>query len=336
MPIIHIRSVYPLALTILAAFTFFGFNCAQAQNSAVPAIDSPKPASQNIPRVTPQAIIDSQQQWQFANRYYQSDQWSQALAEFERFIFFFPEDPRVPLAYYRMGMARMGQNQMALAMEQFQTVLTQALTTPELTFKALFQVGACLADLQSPQEAAGHLTRVAGMTDDPAIQGEAFYRAGWLLLDQGEFADAQTFFERIPAEQQTRLGVAPLLTALADQQAIALKNPKIAGALALVPGAGYLYLQRYRDAWISLVLTGGVAWAAYEAFDNDSPVLGSLLGITSGGFYMGSIYGSVNSAHKANRRSTQRFIDNLRQNYQVRLSLSPAQDRYGLLLTGRF
>ena len=56
-----------------------------------------------------------------------------------------------------------------------------------------------------------------------------------------------------------------------------------------MPGAGYLYLQRYRDAWISLVLTGGVAWAAYEAFDNDSPVLGSLLGITSGGFYLGSI-----------------------------------------------
>ena len=158
---------------------------------------------------------------------------------------------------------------------------------------------------------------------------------GWLFLDSQDIGSAQPYFERIDPDQRFRLGVDPLIAALEDYGSQPRKSPGLAGSLALLPGAGYVYLERYRDAAISFLAVGGVLWAAYEAFDNDSPVLGSLLGITGAGFYIGSIHGSVVSAHKANHRQNRRFIDGLR-NMKVKLSLHPTQPQAGIILSGQF
>ncbi|MGB5986298.1 MAG: tetratricopeptide repeat protein [Desulfobacterales bacterium] len=281
-------------------------------------------------------VLNAPAQMQFADHYFNASQWEPAVSEYTRLIHFFPNAPQVALARYRMGVALFQQQQIERALDQFQQVVAFTGAPTDLIFKALLQIGACTAQLQSPQAGAEYLRQVAGTTDDPEIKAEALYRAGWLLLDAQDPHPAGDYFREIAASQRSRLDIDALLTELSQADALPQKNPALSGGLALVPGVGYLYLGRYQDAWISLLAVGGLGWAAYEAFDNESPVLGSLLGVTGAGFYLGSIHGSVTSARRANQRETRRFIDGLRQKYKIQISFHPPQTEMGLILSGRF
>jgi len=282
-----------------------------------------------------QVVIRAEDQWQFAEHYFQSAQWASAATEFERFIHYFPEDPRTVTAHFRIGSALLNQNQPQAAREQFQQVVLHPQAPTNMTFQALFRIGDCLARSDSAAQAADHISRVAEMTDDPRIKAEALYRSGWLFLDIQDIGRAQPYFQQIDPDQRFRLGVDPLLAALSEHGSQPGKSPALAGSLALLPGVGYLYLERYQDAAISFLVVGGVLWASYEAFDNDSPVLGSLLGITGAGFYLGNIYGSASSARKANQRQTRRFLDELK-NMKVQLSAHPTRPQAGIILSGQF
>ena len=101
------------------------------------------------------------------------------------------------------------------------------------------------------------------------------------------------------------------------------KSPALAGTLAVIPGAGYLYCGRYKDALIALLVNGGLIWAAYESFSNDLYALGSVITFVEIGFYAGNIIGSVASAHKYNRKNEQQWIKHLRQRLKVSLGSRP-------------
>ena len=64
---------------------------------------------------------------------------------------------------------------------------------------------------------------------------------------------------------------------------------------------------------MSFLFNGGLAMAAYEAFNNDLEALGAVVGLVGCGFYAGSVYGSVSAAHKDNRARSREFLDRLRE-----------------------
>ena len=66
-------------------------------------------------------------------------------------------------------------------------------------------------------------------------------------------------------------------------------------------GAGHLYCERKRDAFISFLLNGAMIYAAYGAFDHDLDVLGGIITFFELGFCSENIYSAVSSAHKYNR-----------------------------------
>lgn len=78
------------------------------------------------------------------------------------------------------------------------------------------------------------------------------------------------------------------------------KNPVLAGLFSVVPGGGFLYTGRIRDAAAAFFLNAGLGLAAWKAFEQDNPALGGVISFVGAGFYSGSIYGSVSAAHKFN------------------------------------
>ncbi len=96
------------------------------------------------------------------------------------------------------------------------------------------------------------------------------------------------------------------------------KSPKAAGTLALLPGAGHLYLNRKRDAVAALLLNGLFIWGAVAAFENDNVGLGIALLVFESGWYGGNIYGAVNGAHKHNRN----LKDSFRNRFSMGLNLN--------------
>jgi hypothetical protein len=89
------------------------------------------------------------------------------------------------------------------------------------------------------------------------------------------------------------------------------KDPTTAGALSVVPGLGHLYCERYKDGLVAFLLNGLFIAATVEAFHDNQNALGGILGFVELGFYSGTIYSAVNSAHKHNRKLKDDFLQGL-------------------------
>ena len=272
-------------------------------------------------------VVDADRQFQFAEELFEQGKYLQAIGEYERFIFFFPEENRVPAARYRIGMAYSQREDYPEAISAFQELIDhypgEPFTFDNPVTQAHFRISETYQKLNAPGEAAANLRNLILLTDNVAVEDEAYYRTGWIFLETGAWDRAAAFFEQISEENRQSYRLQTLADELERIDDIPRKDPRLAGALSIIPGAGYLYAERYRDALTAFLLNGGLMASAYFAFDNENPALGAVISFVELGFYAGQFYGAVSSVHKYNRNQTRRFIEDLKQNTRLRLSTGP-------------
>lgn len=188
---------------------------------------------------------------------------------------------------------------------------------------ALLEISAAHQALGESRAALQALDELLAVTADDDLKDRVWLRVGWIFLDQGDFAAARQAFARVRPESREKLGIRELEQGLERADDIPRKSPAAAGVFSLVPGGGYLYTGLKRDALVAFLVNGAFAAAAWEAFDNDLPVLGGILTTVGLGFYAGNIYGGVSSAHKFNRQQEKAFVERLRQDSRLRLGAGP-------------
>lgn len=271
--------------------------------------------------------VDADRQFEFARHLFSRGDFDRAITEYERFIFLFPEDGRGDEARYQIGMAHFNTKHDKQAIEAFSRIIDRhggrPVSESDITADAYFRISDCYVRMGEIGQAVNNLNNLAAVADSVQIQGEARYRMGWILLEAGHWENSASVFNQIPPEQKGRYRLPDLFTAMEGYGDIPQKSPTAAGALAVIPGMGYLYCGRYQDALVSFILNSGMMFAAYKAFENDNPALGGLLTIVELGFYSGNIYGSISSAHKFNRYQAERFISEIRRRHKIDLSVSP-------------
>lgn len=89
------------------------------------------------------------------------------------------------------------------------------------------------------------------------------------------------------------------------------KKPWVAGALGIIPGAGYLYSNHPSSAFSSLVFNGLLVFAAYSSFQSGNTGIGVLSSIIGFGFYAGNMKGSVNSVKRYNQINQEKISNSL-------------------------
>ncbi len=282
-----------------------------------------------------QLTIDADGQFRYAQSRLDAGAFDEAIVEFNRFIHFFPADPRLSQARFQTGIAhyRAGRYQPAAAIFSLQTV--QYAGSP-LDNEAFFMLSRSHARQGMIEQAMVDLHNLMASSSEADVIDRARYELGWLHVDQGRWKHADREFSRITPSNQNRFQVSDLNQALAQSEAIPTKNPATAGWLAIVPGGGQLYCARYQDAATAFLINAGLIWAAWEAFDNHNYALGSVISFVEFGFFSGNIYGSVSSAHKYNRDRITEFRQRLNQRRQVPLSLLPSPGGATLCLTVDF
>ena len=77
-------------------------------------------------------------------------------------------------------------------------------------------------------------------------------------------------------------------------------------------------------------------YAAYEAFDHDLDAIGGIITFFELGFYSGNIYSAVSSAHKYNRDEKSRFLNYLKKNAKINISMDNTNQNTSLLLLCNF
>jgi TolA-binding protein len=284
----------------------------------------------------PTVSIDAETQFQYAEQLYIQKKFMLAVMEFERFIFFFPGDGRVPEARYHMGMAYYSERRYPQAIHAFKELIENTGAGSTYHAPSFFMAAESQLRMGSQSAAMTTLGNLVIRSNDINVRDEAHYRLGWIFLEMTDWEKARTYFQRISKSNQTEYRLVDLIKKLEDTDTIEHKSPKVAGALAILPGGGYLYCNRPRDALISFMLNGGLIYAAYEAFDNELYALGAVISFVEIGFYSGNIYGSISSAHKYNQDQDRRFVDRLKENLKINVSSRPENKGLELSLQYRF
>jgi tetratricopeptide (TPR) repeat protein len=265
--------------------------------------------------------LSADDQFSFAREAAEKGAYTQAVFEFRRFVHFFPDDPRVGEARMAIGRALFMDRQYREAISAFREVVEKQ--GGQLAETALLEISAAHLALGETGAALQALEELLAVTADDEVRDRVWLRVGWIYLDQGEFAAARQAFARVRLESREKLGIGEIEQGLERADDIPRKSPAAAGVFSLVPGGGYLYTGLKRDALVAFLVNGAFAAAAWEAFDNDLPVLGGILTTVGLGFYAGNIYGGVSSAHKFNRQQEKAFVEHLRQDSRLRLGASP-------------
>lgn len=278
---------------------------------------------------TRELTINAEQQYRFAMGYFNQNQYFKAIAEFERFIYFFPDNPKVDDAKYHIGIAYYESGRFREAIDPLSEVAEKS-PDQRLRTRALFRLSETFINLANYQSAITLLDHVAETAKKSVIRDEAHYRAGWVYLKLEQIETGRQRFRLISPQNQHLFRVQELEKELSQDHLYSEKNPRLAGFLSILPGAGFAYCERYQDALVAFLLNTGLILAAYESFDSGNEALGSLIAFVGAGFYTGNIYGAVASAHKYNRDFHQRFLDQLKAKTQVILSVVP--ENQGIVL----
>ena len=90
------------------------------------------------------------------------------------------------------------------------------------------------------------------------------------------------------------------LSIMDDNLPLKKKSKLLGGLLGILPGGGYLYADRPMTALATLLVIGGFGYTTYESFNKDFYALGGVFAFATTGFYVGSIYGTVQAIGKYN------------------------------------
>jgi tetratricopeptide (TPR) repeat protein len=260
--------------------------------------------------VCAQITIDSDEQFRFAEQTMEKGDTLRAVVEFERFLHFFPDDKKVPKARLLMAQCYLK----AKDYESARKILNEALNVYRGTLvggKALFLMGESYYEQGLYEEAERYFKGVLAAYSDPELRNSASYRLAWIQMQTGKWQEASETFKTVGAGSPLFLNAQDLSVKSLGGEQLPYKDPTIAGAMSVVPGLGHAYCERYKDGLVAFLLNGLFVWATIEAFHGDQEVLGAVLGFVELGFYSGTIYSAVNSAHKHNHKVKNDFLQGL-------------------------
>jgi tetratricopeptide (TPR) repeat protein len=262
--------------------------------------------------------IDSVDQFEFARRTMEKGEFLRAVGEFERLVYFFPEDETVPEARYLIGLCYLK----AKDYESARKVLAdahKAYAGDPVGGKALFLIGESYYIQGLPGEAERYFNRVIKEYPMPALKSRALYRLGWSRMQRDRWQEASEFFKTVDENSPLHTRAMELSSMSLQGMELPRKDPATAGIMAgVLPGLGHAYCNRYKDGLVAFLLNGLFLWAAVESFEEGHDVLGGVLSFLELGWYSGNIYSAVNCAHKHNRA----IRDNYRGTLSDKLDLS--------------
>jgi len=255
------------------------------------------------------------QQLAFADQLFEHEEYDLCVLEYRRFLFSHPADSSADTARYKLGLCYMALERLEKAQGVFGQLIDLS-EDRELVEAALFSSGTCYRRQGEAEAARDRYRGIAREFREGELADDAQLMLGLTYVDDRSWRDAATEFRTLACEfGQSPL--APVAERLAAESAKGLDLPHrsamASGMLsAVLPGAGQTWCGRPADGFFSLLFTGAFSALAVQSYRNDRESSAYLLGFLGLSFYMGNIYGAVNSAEEFTARHIDRFQAGLR------------------------
>lgn len=261
-------------------------------------------------------VLDGDSQFAYAKGLFETGDHISSIVEFKRFIHHFPDDKRVSEARYTVGLCWFNGGKFQDALQVFEDIYIRTPDDP-YAVDACFMAVKCHERNGNSVLGAVELQNVIRSAKNDTLKNRALYTLGLLHLENGSWDKAEDALTKISPEGRSSYSVDLIVNELRKTVDIPRKNPVAAGALSIVPGGGYLYCGRLRDAFVSFLINGGLIYSAVRSFQREDYGLGGVVTFVGFGFYTGNIYGSVASAYKYNREQNSRFVRDLKQKLPI-------------------
>lgn len=258
--------------------------------------------------------ITPDMQFDYAKKLFNEQDYNTAMVEYKRFLHFFPDDARVFHAKYEIGLSFYNMKRFRDAAKIFNDLILEK-EDHEYKKDSYFLQSKSFRQMGNYGYARLVLYNYLKISSDPDVKDRINSMLADLevqaskTVEDSALLQAKTRLEAISLHGYDRYRVEERVTTIDEVLEAPLKSPAMAGMLAIVPGGGFLYCERYRDALVSFLLNGALIYASYEAFDEGHDALGGVLAFVETGFYTGNIYGSVSAAHKHNRQTKLKILD---------------------------
>ena len=298
-----------------------------------------------------QVVVDSGVQFRLAESLYKQRDYNEAALEYMRFYHLFPSHENVPQARYKTGVSFFRAGRLKDAKRHFAEIASDFSDSEGYAPKAMFALSDVYMAMDRVPDAVNTLSNLVTLTKDTSLKDRALQKLAWLILKNAEelasrsdyrinpYHRAQEYLAMVSETAVEKHKIKGLLADLESMESRRKKHPFLAGLSAIIPGGGFLYCERYRDAATAFLFNSAMMLGAYESFRNDQPFLGSAIAFVETGFYAGNIYGSVSGAHKYNRKKKKQMIQGLEKKYRpgkYDMSFSGAPLKKGFVITLNF
>ncbi|MDH4163168.1 MAG: tetratricopeptide repeat protein [Nitrospirota bacterium] len=259
----------------------------------------------------------------FADHLYAQGDYYRAITEYERVMFLHPGTPEAKTARFQIARSYFQSGKYTQAIERFRTLVMDLPSDP-LGEQAQFMLAETYyrkGEYQSSID--GWETFLRSYPHSGRVDA-AHIRLGWCHLRQGSAARAAEEFRKLPPDSplaQQGNGLAEEALRAGD---IPRKSPYLAGALAIVPGAGHLYIERPKEALGSFLLNGLFLWGAVRTNDHGNHVAAGILAFFELGWYSGNIFTAISGAHAYNRQADKHYFDRIDSQYRISISAAPS------------
>lgn len=233
----------------------------------------------------------------FADHLYQSGDYLRAAGEYQRYLFYYPQDADSTL--YRLGLCYRRAGDTERAIHSFSELVT---SHAESRFRsaASYQI-AYTYFLSSQYEKSIQFLDKVENADEPGRPGVL---RTFNYLHQKRWRDAERALSDLdPKDVELSRTVLSLRASAQEGMRLPRKSPALAALLsAVVPGAGKFYCGQYGDGFYSLFLAGATGLLAWDGFRDDGlhSIRGWIFGSLGAVFYTGNIYGSAVAARVHN------------------------------------
>jgi tetratricopeptide (TPR) repeat protein len=239
----------------------------------------------------------------FADALREEGDYYRAITEYKRALYFCRDDSLSARARAGVGKALFDAGRYDLVLDWYRRLGDEDARLPHaelLAGRSLFRLG-------SYDGAVDLLGPLHGRVARSAQTGDASYYVGLSQIRIGSFRQAEGSLSLVgdasPCSDRARRH----LELLRSEPRPSRKSPVVAAALAVVPGAGYVYAEHYGTAVASLIINGLLGWATVDAFRDGNDGAGGFFAVLGLGFYVGNITGSAQSADRYNTYQDERF-----------------------------
>lgn len=268
-------------------------------------------------------VIDEKVQMDLGDYFFKEGDYYRAITEYKRFLFFFPGSAGAEEALFKIAKSYFNGkkwDESILAIDD----LRRKFPSSKFVAEALLLKGLCFLEKKEYSQARHFFQNVQEVFPDSPVADKAKWQIALTYVKEERWKQAISEFKKISKNNELYPKSEYFAKGLERIDELPQKSPETAGILAaILPGAGHLYCERYRDAGIAFGLNAAFIWGMVEAFEHKSYIVGGILTFFELGWYSGNIYSAVSSAHKYNKKMRQEYLDRLEKGVNLTLGISP-------------